>query len=307
MSLRYSRIESPARIWKRPIRALTLIWAVATVVLAATGPFGSFSLGNFATRLVYWASVVAFSIALSVSLRLFLAHLLGQRRHPFLMDALMLPLFTLFYTPPLFYLNERVSNLEQPFTLWQTGLVVLAVSVSMVVLREVLGLSALGPLPQSQLANLLAGQGADEDADPAVDAPAPAPDLPTDGDGPRMPETLAGDSDREQSAPVPLLLQRLPEDKRGAVHALSGADHYVEVHTEHGLSSILLRFADALRELDDWPGLRIHRSHWVADSAVDRVRVERGRLFVVLRCGRELPVSRTYVDAVRDRWGGSVP
>lgn len=307
MSLRYSRIESSACPWKRPIRALTLVWLGTTLILAATGPFGSFTLGNFAARTAYWASVVAFSIALSVSLRSLLKHALGRDRNPVLVDAVMLPLFTLLYTPPLFYFNERVSNLDQPFTLWQTGLVVLSVSVSMLVLREALGVSLLGIAPQWGWVKSEAGAAGMPDPGPAPDAQAPSsgetaqPATETAEDGPDAPDAVVAVG----TDGGPALLQRLPEDKRGELHALSSDDHYVQVHTERGPSSVLLRFADALRELGDWPGLRIHRSHWVADAAVQRIRIERGRLFVVLRCGRELPVSRTYADAVRDRWGGT--
>ena len=53
-------------------------------------------------------------------------------------------------------------------------------------------------------------------------------------------------------------------------------DHYVEVHTDEGSDLLLLRFRDALRELDGLDGAQVHRSHWVARSAVAGV-VRQGR------------------------------
>lgn len=64
------------------------------------------------------------------------------------------------------------------------------------------------------------------------------------------------------------LLRRLPPDLRGALIRLSMNDHYVEVETAKGATLVLLRFADALNELGDADGLQVHRSHWVARTAV---------------------------------------
>ena len=50
--------------------------------------------------------------------------------------------------------------------------------------------------------------------------------------------------------------------------ALSMEDHYVRVFTDAGESLILLRLSDAMTEVQDVPGLQIHRSHWVATRAV---------------------------------------
>jgi DNA-binding LytR/AlgR family response regulator len=109
----------------------------------------------------------------------------------------------------------------------------------------------------------------------------------------------------EDVAPVPPILDRLAEDQRGEVWAMSGSDHYVEILTSLGKSSVLLRFSDALREVEPIPGQRIHRSHWVSDDAVVTLRHEGKRLFVQLKTGDELPVSRTYVDDARRRWSNA--
>lgn len=81
---------------------------------------------------------------------------------------------------------------------------------------------------------------------------------------------------------------------------LSMQDHYVEVKTTLGAQLVLMRFADALEELKDQPGWRIHRSHWVAESGIADIRRDGGKTFVVTTDGAELPVSRTYQSALRD-------
>ncbi len=81
---------------------------------------------------------------------------------------------------------------------------------------------------------------------------------------------------------------------------LSMQDHYVEVKTKLGAQLVLMRFSDALEELTDHPGWRIHRSHWVAEGGVADVRREGGKTFIVTADGAELPVSRTYLPALRD-------
>ncbi len=99
------------------------------------------------------------------------------------------------------------------------------------------------------------------------------------------------------------LLRRLGPENRGALLHLAMQDHYVEVATARGRELVLMRFADALAELGGTPGLRIHRSHWVADAAVEALARDNGRLTVVLKSGARIPVSRPYVAAVRARWG----
>lgn len=99
--------------------------------------------------------------------------------------------------------------------------------------------------------------------------------------------------------PRPRLLDRLPTEKRGRIVRLSMQDHYVEVHTDRGSALILMRMSDAIAEIEGVDGLRIHRSHWVARDAVEAVERREGRLVLRLRGGVELPVSRSYAEAVR--------
>ena len=98
----------------------------------------------------------------------------------------------------------------------------------------------------------------------------------------------------------PALLDRLPFDKRGPLLALSVSDHYVEVRTSKGHELLLMRLSDAIRETAPEPGLQIHRSHWVAKSAVQSARRDGARAFLTLIDGTEVPASRTYLPALKE-------
>jgi hypothetical protein len=100
-----------------------------------------------------------------------------------------------------------------------------------------------------------------------------------------------------------VLLRRLKPENRGPILHMTVADHYTDVMTSRGRELILLRFSDALEELGGTPGLQVHRSHFVADSYVEKLLRTDGRLTVVLKDGQEIPVSRSRAEAVRSRWG----
>ena len=96
-------------------------------------------------------------------------------------------------------------------------------------------------------------------------------------------------------------LERLPVKYRGAaIWAISSEDHYLRIHTDRGEELILMRLADAMRELSGAGGLQVHRSWWVATDGVADTRREGGKLWLVLKSGKEAPVSRTFLSAVKD-------
>jgi hypothetical protein len=114
----------------------------------------------------------------------------------------------------------------------------------------------------------------------------------TDGEG------VAGPS----SATVikrPRILDRLPHGRRGELSHMTMQDHYVDIRTDRGGTLVLMRLADAIAETNGVDGLQIHRSHWVAKNAVQGAVRKEGRLFLKMRDGRLLPISRTYLLAVR--------
>ena len=112
-----------------------------------------------------------------------------------------------------------------------------------------------------------------------------------------------GEAEGPKSSPAPSeppLLARLPAASRAELLHLRMQDHYVEVHTAAGMELLLLRFRDALREVENVNGLRVHRSHWVARAAVVGVERRRGGgLMLHLVNGNQVPVSRSFVRTLK--------
>ena len=118
-------------------------------------------------------------------------------------------------------------------------------------------------------------------------------------------ELLPSDESAEPAprpAPEAALLARLPARSRAELLHLRMQDHYVEVHTAAGSEMLLLRFRDALSEVEGVNGLQVHRSHWVARNAVARVeRRGGGRIALRLVNGSRVPVSRSFAPLLRSR------
>lgn len=98
---------------------------------------------------------------------------------------------------------------------------------------------------------------------------------------------------------TPRILQRLPLPMRGRLLSLSVTDHYVHVSTEQGTHMLLMRLSDAIAETEPETGQQIHRSHWVARDAIERVERGPRKCEVVLQDGTRLPVSRTYLPQLK--------
>jgi hypothetical protein len=119
-------------------------------------------------------------------------------------------------------------------------------------------------------------------------------DRPAGPDGTDAAPTAAG------AAPKPPpILDRLARDRRGALVALSVEDHYVRIRTERGEGLVLMRLGDAMRETGDTPGIRVHRSHWVATEQVRAVRRRGDGALLTMAAGPDIPVSRAHVPALR--------
>lgn len=108
---------------------------------------------------------------------------------------------------------------------------------------------------------------------------------------------------RPPSAPnpeAPDFFRRVPPALGRDLLALEMEDHYLRIHTVLGSDLILLRLRDALAELGDGRGLQVHRSWWVAEGAIASIERSAGRLILVLRNGLRVPVSKTYRDQVKE-------
>lgn len=103
----------------------------------------------------------------------------------------------------------------------------------------------------------------------------------------------------------PLIRTRLHERLRAEptvdIISMSMQDHYVEVRTGQGKELVLMRFSDAIKEVEGIAGTRLHRSHWVADHHLQSIEKRGIRSFAMVSDGTELPVSDTYVETAKEK------
>lgn len=109
----------------------------------------------------------------------------------------------------------------------------------------------------------------------------------------RLPETV------DETAKTPALLKRLPPGFQTQILALGVEDHYVRVHGPDHSEMLLIRLGDAIREMDGVAGIQVHRSWWVAQTAIRTTKRDGRNLRLVLQNGMEVPVSRTSVAKLK--------
>jgi hypothetical protein len=108
----------------------------------------------------------------------------------------------------------------------------------------------------------------------------------------------------EDTAPRPTptagdFRSRIPSHLGADLIALQMEDHYVRVHTSAGSGLVLIPLHQALAELGAVPGLRVHRSWWVAHHAVIGTIRDGRNVRLRLVNGLEAPVSRARLAEAR--------
>jgi hypothetical protein len=244
--------------------------AIFGVILGLAGPFGTIAFIPLPIRLVYWLALTFLLAPLGTLLSLALSDLLIARRlHP----LAAAPLGGLLAGPLLSVVIFGFNHLTvgRPFPPPNA----LTLGVSIAVITAALNLMIL-LLSRSQ---------------------------------PWMPAANIGSHKSDLATPPqatlaqPRLLSRLRPSVQAPLVALRATDHYTEVTTEQGSQTILLRLVDAIREAAPTDGLQVHRSHWVARRHIAALRREKGRIILTLSNGRDIPVSRTYEQAVAQAGG----
>lgn len=248
-------------------RRLPLL-AASILALALLGPFGTFRDMGFAVRLAYWGGLIAtgwsmFELVILVARRV-LPNL--ERTWPLMLAAAYLTVSVL-QTLVVALLESRLRG-QDFFTpaglaeLYGYVLVITTLVSALPVWLELREHGVVGNAP-----------------------PAPPQPLP------------AGKPSATRPAPF---LDRIPAKLGRDLLALEMEDHYVRVHTALGSDLILMRMRDAVAELAGIDGRQVHRSYWVAASAVAAVeRKPDGKLSLRLTNGLLVPVSRTHAPSVR--------
>lgn len=241
---------------------------MASLIMAIVGPFSTYELYSFFERLLYWGGLTMGLLLPAFLIRTIIYRYLSGP--PLRQDLIAAAILSIILGTVIWLFNIFAMGFElgsPRFLVEHIGIVVLILLVP-VTIRAYLRMS-IGEL-QSQEA---------ERAAPQTEAPVePAPTL-TEG----------------QTS----FLRRLEPEKRGDLWRVSADDHHLQVWTDQGGSKVRLRFGDALEELTDFNGTRIHRSHWVAFHAIRAVEPDGRRHIVELSCGTRLPVSQNGLRALR--------
>ncbi len=108
-----------------------------------------------------------------------------------------------------------------------------------------------------------------------------------------------GKPDASESGGESPFVKRIPSQIAGDLLCLRTEDHYLRIHTTAGNDLILLRLKDALQELQGANGLQVHRSYWVARSAVSAAERKGRKAALILKNGMRVPVSESFLPAVR--------
>ena len=106
---------------------------------------------------------------------------------------------------------------------------------------------------------------------------------------------------RDEPRPAPEFLERTPSVSAEDVLALQAEEHYVRIYSSEGAELVHYRFGDAVEEMPAELGLQVHRSWWVAGSAVRSAKRGSRRWQLELMNDVEVPVSDSYVQTVRER------
>jgi cbb3-type cytochrome oxidase subunit 3 len=104
---------------------------------------------------------------------------------------------------------------------------------------------------------------------------------------------------QQAAKPGQHFLNRLPADIGSDLICLNMEDHYVRAYTTKGDALILMRFSDAVTELEGYSGQQTHRSWWVAYGAISQTSKDKRRHIAHLSNEMDVPVSQTYADKMK--------
>lgn len=113
---------------------------------------------------------------------------------------------------------------------------------------------------------------------------------------------VAGGSQTDEpvAGQAPIFLRRLPADVGvDDVIALKAEQHYVQVYTSSRSFMTLYRFSDAVAEMDPNAGQQVHRSYWVRNSAIRKIRRAAKKFELELSNDMKVPVSAPNSGLIR--------
>ena len=264
--------------------ALAITTVAGFVVLyTIIGAAGTHATLAWQQRLAFWGIAAVFCFPVCYSKSVLALYLAGSRPFPQVLLALSaatvisaLPATALVYTLDRVWLPTHASDDLGALYLW----VFAPMLIGSVFILHVISRSSKRPDPVDAAAVSAAGRRVPLPSAVASGEPPPT-GSPVDGPAPQSP-----------------FLGRLSAQPDADLIYLKMNDHYVEAVTSAGSEIILMRFADAVAELAGM-GMQVHRSYWVSYRNVVRLEKDRHRRYVELAGAHKIPVSRTYLPAVR--------
>jgi len=244
-----------------------ILWAVLSLMLTLGGPFGTIDVA-FTKRAIYWCVIVAGSIVVGKAIRVAIEIWL-EPTHPLLEKVVVALLMSFALSPPIWFYSAAYFGESAVPPLRDFFIFVVIVTFGVQLIRWALDEHFLRFGSLDGRAPAMAAETEDTASDPA--------------------------------APPPRLLERIETDLQGNILRISARDHYLDVFTDKGRAELLLRFSDALTEVDGLEGAQVHRSHWVAWEAVIGSERDGARLFLRLADGDRVPVSRRFHDTVANQ------
>ncbi len=241
--------------WKKEV----FIIGFAIVIFAFFGPFGTFDDLGFAIRLLFWAvAILGCSTIFWFVFFLFDRFALFNNSSKFIRHIFIVIIVTIPGTLLIYYNNIVFRDIaippEQLLWLWFT-----VFSIGMI-LTSIHFFSYFGKIQSKE-------------------------------------EIHKEEVDRihvETDENISLFFAKLPQEIGTDLISLSAHDHYIEVITKKGKKMLHMKFSTAMELLENYPGTRIHRSHWVANNAVESVKKNGRKKSVKLVDGRILPISAKY-------------
>jgi LytTr DNA-binding domain len=271
-------LPSPVFNLKKALRVCGVALG-AGVLLGIIGPFGTFESMPTITRFSFWLGGIFVGMIIHIPLFYGGAWLGQQNRWPpwlwVSLSAVIAALPMTFVINGIFATMLSATSLD---SLPQLYPFVLAISlpmqwVSYLTTERVVPLGVAAPTSSASID--ISAPSAPISADPSV-------------------EVLTA-----QAPKVAALASRLPARLGKAIICLEMEDHYVRVHTEVGDAMIHMRMADAQTELDGIEGMLVHRSFWVARTAVTGWSRDGKTLTLNLKNGKSVPVARDRQPLVR--------
>lgn len=103
----------------------------------------------------------------------------------------------------------------------------------------------------------------------------------------------------EASSRIEAIQKLLPYPVRGTVCRIDAEDKHILVRTENGQFLLTMSLGRAIEMLDPDQGLRIHRSHWVNWSEIDKITFQNGNPRVLTKRAEIVPVSRKQLAQIK--------